>query len=231
MMDPARLIAVLQQGDSFFPSGSLAFSWGLETLHADGLVQNAADVEWFVRDQLRHRWASLDRPVLVAAHRAARDHELGDLEAVARVDDLLEAMSLARESREGSRRAGQALLSVHEKLGTPGAAAYHARVKAGEAQGHLAAVQGVLWCGLGLDEEASSAVSAYTLCVGLLGAAVRLGLIGHIESQRSLSRLQEDILELLAVTPPCLDDMGAGTPQAEVAAMRHEVQSSRLFIT
>lgn len=226
MTDPLRLLAALRQGDSFFPSGSLAFSWGLESLHADGLVKDAAHVEWFVRDQLRHRWASLDRPALAAAHGAA-----DDLEAVARIDGLLEAMSLARESREGSRRAGRALLSVHDKLGTPGAAAYHARVKGGGACGHLAAVQGVLWCGLGLDEETSTAVSAYTLCVGLLGAAVRLGLIGHIESQRSLSRLQEDIVELLAAAPPALDDMAAGTPQAEVAGMRHEVQSSRLFIT
>ena len=220
------LMAALRQADSFFPSGSLAFSWGLETLRHDGLVKDAADVEWFVRDQLRHRWASFDRPALAAAHRAA-----GDLDAVALIDERLEAMSLAREQREGSRRAGRALLGVHEKLATPGAAAYRERVKAGRARGHLAAVQGVVWCGAGLDEEASSAVSAYTLCVGLLGAAVRLGLIGHIESQRSLSRLQDDIVELLGVAPPALDDMGVGAPHADVAAMRHEVQGSRLFIT
>lgn len=226
MSDPLRLLAALRQADSFFPSGSLAFSWGLETLRHDGLVMEAAEVAWFVRDQLRHRWATFERPALVAAHRAA-----DDLAAVARIDARLEAMSLARESREGSRRAGRALLGVHEKLATPGAAAYHERVRAGRAQGHLAAVQGVVWCGAGLDEDASSAVSAYTLCVGLLGAAVRLGLIGHIESQRSLSRLQDDIVELLAAPPPALDGMGVGTPQAEVAAMRHETQGSRLFIT
>ncbi len=113
MTGAASLLAVLQHGDSFFPSGSLAFSWGLETLRNDGLIQNAEDVEWFVMDQLRHRWATMDRPVLVAAHRAA-----DDLESVVAVDLLVEAMSLAREARDGSRRAGAALLSVHHSLGT-----------------------------------------------------------------------------------------------------------------
>jgi urease accessory protein len=226
MIDGAGLLVALQHGDSFFPSGSLAFSWGLETLRNDGLVRDSANVERFVLDQLRHRWATLDRPAMTVAYRAA-----SDLESVSRVDELVEAMSLARESREGSRRAGLALLSVHETLGTDGAAAYHEWVRAGRARGHLAVVHGLVWCGAGLDEAAASAVSAYSLCVGLLGAALRLGLIGHIDSQRILARLRNEITGLLAVQPPALEDVGVCTPEAEVAAMRHETQDARLFIT
>lgn len=226
MIENPGLLVALQHGDSFFPSGSFAFSWGLETLRNDGLVHDSTDVERFALDQLRHRWATLDRPAMTGTYRAA-----GDLEIVARIDELLEAMSLARESREGSRRAGAALLSVHETLGTDGAVAYHEWVRTGRAWGHLAVVQGLVWCGVGLDEAAASAVSAYTLCAGLLGAALRLGLIGHIDSQRSLARLRNEITGLLAAPPPALEDMGVCTPEAEVAAMRHETQNARLFIT
>ena len=226
MIDGAGLLAALQHGDSFFPSGSFAFSWGLETLRNDGLVQHHADVERFISDQLRYRWATLDRPAMTASHQRAED-----LESVAQIDVLLEAMSLARESREGSCRAGLALLSVHERLGTNGAAVYHERVRAGRAQGHLAVVQGLVWRGAGLDEATASAVSAHALCVGLLGAALRLGLIGHIDSQRSLARLRNDIIDLLAAPAPALEDMGVYTPEAEVAGMRHETASTRLFIT
>jgi urease accessory protein len=224
--DSADLLAVLQHGDSFFPSGSLAFSWGLETLRNDGLVRNAEDVEWFVLDQLRHRWATMDRPVLVAAHRAADDPE-----SLVRIDRLVEAMSLAREVRDGSRRAGAALLSVHQSLGTEGALAYHERVKARRAWGHLAVVQGLVWRGAGLDETAASAVSGHTLCVGLLGAALRLGAIGHIDSQRSLARLGKEIVKLSAGPAPALEDMGVCTPETDIASMRHEHESTRLFIT
>ncbi len=226
MTDSAGLLAALQHGDSFFPSGSLAFSWGLETLHNDGLLRNAKDVEGFVRDQLRHRWATMDRPIVVAAHRVA-----GDPESLIPIDRLVEAMSLAREAREGSRRAGGALLSTHDSLGTEGARTYHGLIKAHRAWGHLTVVQGLVLSGVKLDEAAASAVSAHTLCVGFLGAALRLGMIGHIESQRSLARLKHDITELLEVPAPALENVGICTPETDVASMRHETESTRLFIT
>ncbi len=226
MTGNASLLVALQHGDSFFPSGSLAFSWGLETLCNDGVLRNGTDVEGFVRDQLRHRWATMDRPVLVAAHRAA-----GDPESLIPIDRLVEAMALAREAREGSRRAGAALLSSHESLGTESASAYHGLVKAHRARGHLAVVQGLVMSGVKLDEATASAVSAHTLCVGFLGAALRLGAIGHIDSQRSLARLRNDIIELLAAPAPTLEDLGVCTPETDVASMRHETESTRLFIT
>ncbi len=226
MIDTAGLLAALQHGDSFFPSGSVAFSWGLETLGNDGLIVDDGDVAAFVGEQLRYRWARFDRPALAASHRAA-----DDLDEVAAVDALVEAMSLAHDSRDGSRRAGGALLSVHGKLGTPGAGPYRRRVRDGHARGHLAVVQGLVWRGAGLDEPTASAVSAHGMCVGLLGAALRLGLIGHIGCQRALAELRDEIAALVAAAPPALDDMGASTPETDVAAMRHEIQPVRLFAT
>jgi urease accessory protein len=42
-MDSRALLAALQHADSFFPSGTASFSWGLEALRADGLVRTADD--------------------------------------------------------------------------------------------------------------------------------------------------------------------------------------------
>lgn len=226
MNDPAGLLVALQHGDSFFPGGNVAFSWGLEMLRNDGLIGDEEDVAAFVGEQLRYRWARLDRPALAASHRAADDREW-----VVAVDELVEAMSLAQGSREGSQRAGGALLTVHEKLETPGAGSYRRLVRAGRAPGHLAVVQGLVWRGAGFDEPTATAVSAHTACVGLLGAALRLGLIGHIGCQRILSDLRDEIATLVATAPPALADMGAWTPETDVAAMRHETLDARLFVT
>jgi hypothetical protein len=38
------MLAALQFGDSAFPAGGFAFSWGLEGLLADGLLEDADDV-------------------------------------------------------------------------------------------------------------------------------------------------------------------------------------------
>ena len=100
-MDSRGLLATLQHADSFFPSGAVSFSWGLEALRADGLVQSADDVALFAAGQLRHRWATADRPVLAATYTAS-----DDLEAVAAIDRLQDAMALPLELRLGSRRMG-----------------------------------------------------------------------------------------------------------------------------
>lgn len=226
MIESDRLFALLQHADSFFPGGQVSFSWGLEELAGSGSVGGADELFAFVDGQLRQRWASADRAVLAAAFDAA-----GDLDAVAAVDRVQDAMSLSAGLRDGSARMGRALLSVHEGLGTPGAADYRARVRAEETPGHLAAVQGLLWQGTGLARDEAEAASAHGLCVGLLGAALRLGLIGHLDGQRILAKLRPGLAALLARPAPPLAEASAYAPAVDIAIMTHETKTSRLFST
>lgn len=222
--DPAALLATLQNADSFFPGGGSAFSWGLETLAADGELGDAAALADFVEAQLTCRWATCERPILVAALRAARDPA-----ALMLLDRELEALTLARELREGSRRAGGSLLAVHERIGTPGAAEYRAAVVRGDGWGHLAVVQGLVWSGAGMTEPCVEAASAHMLCVSLLAAALRMGKVGHLAAQQILLRQRPLITALLAQPAPPVEDLCACVPAVEIAAMRHEVQAPRLF--
>ncbi|MEO5861039.1 MAG: urease accessory UreF family protein [Burkholderiales bacterium] len=215
-------MTVLQHGDSFFPSGGIAFSWGLETLHADGLLSGSADIELFICGQLIHRWATCDRIALARTYEAAHD-----LDRVAACDAELETLALARELREGSRRTGATLLRVHSQLGTPQADAYREKVRDGLADGHLAAVQGLLWRGVGLSLEEAQVTSAHTLSLGVLGAAIRLGIIGHIDAQKILLAAHATIDNLLKVVVD--DELSSFVPASEIAMMRHEVGQSRLF--
>lgn len=224
MADVGALLTALQHGDSFFPGGQLSFSWGLEGLCADDRIASADDLEAFVLGQLRHRWACSDRGILAAAYRAG-----DDLDAVAYADRLQEAMALGALLRQGSRRVGGALLTVHEGLGTLNAAEYRERVAAGEAPGHLAAVQGLLFRGVGLALEEACAVSAHGFCVALVGAALRLGLIGHLHGQRQLKRLRPVMVELIARPIPELEGISAYGPSVDIAIMRHETRTTRLF--
>jgi urease accessory protein len=224
MPEPNSLLAALQYADSFFPSGSIAFSWGLETLRADGEIVSPDQVAQFLEGQLVHRWATFDAPVLVAAMRAG-----GRFDRLADLDDLVEAMTLATELRDGSRRAGASLLKVHTGLGTPGAADYRRAITERKARGHLPVVQGLLWNATGLSEEACRAVSAHTLCTGIVGAALRLGLIGHLDAQKILLHVRPVLVDLLRLPAGEIEALCAYTPHAEIAAMRHEVQDSRLF--
>ncbi len=224
MHAPSDRLALLQHGDSFFPSGALSFSFGLETLCENAALDSAPALASFLEGQLEQRWATFDRGALAAAHRVAPD-----CAAIARIDTLLEASTLATELREGSRRSGRALLKVHGALDTAGAAAYGAVVSKGEAPGHVAAVQGLVWRGAGLDLAAAETLSAHTFATGILGAAIRLGLLGHIGAQRILRDIHDLVARLLREPAPDLDDLCASTPEAEIAVMRHETASARLF--
>ena len=200
-MNGARLFAMLQHGDSLFPGGVTAFSWGLEQLALEGIVAGADALGGCLEEQLRRRWASFDRAFLAAAHRARADGvELG------RIDRLCTASIAARELREGSIRAGRALLGVHAKLGTPGAAEYRRGIGSGQGEGNLPVMQGLLWGGLGFSEEESSILSAYAYGASCVAAAIRLGVIGHIQAQRILASLAEMLPELLLAPAPQLQN-------------------------
>lgn len=222
MADLPEGLLLLQFGDSFFPSGGASFSWGLETLRADGYAHGAADVDAFVGGQIRLRWASFDRPAVIAAYRAR-----GDLDLVASVDREVESGTLAREAREGGRRMGLSILNVHANLGTPGAASYLERVRAAGAPGQMAAVHGLVGYAAGLSETATCALSAYGVAMGIASAALRMGLLGHVDSQRILARAR--LVAVEAAGTPVPDRMHAYTPMAEIAMMRHETGSGRLF--
>ena len=218
-----KLLAALQHGDSFFPSGGFAFSNGLEGLQDDGRVVGAEDVEKVVGEQIIGRWASCDRAFIAAAHDAA------DLDAIATLDRRLEAMTLPRELRDGSHRNGAALLRVHAELGTPRATEYRAVVRTDEAPGHLAIVQGLVLAGVSLLRDESLVVAAHSFAVGLLASAVRMGLIGHVAAQAALGRLHAVIDAALATPLPAPETAHAFTPVTEIALMRHEVSTRRLF--
>lgn len=65
----ASLLLALQHGDSQFPSGSFAFSQGLEAASQLATALGPFDFQGFATAQLRHRWAISDRPALARAHR------------------------------------------------------------------------------------------------------------------------------------------------------------------
>ena len=223
-MHTDALLSALQHGDSFFPSGSVSFSWGLEPLCTDGKVETPDDVARFLEGQLQHRWAPMDRVFAAAAHRNSTD-----MEAVLRADRKMESMTLPRELREGSRASGKALLHVHEKMGTFPAGPYRKHIRRGDGFGHLAVVQGLLLANAGLDLTTTLGISAHTTCVGILGAAVRLGRLGSMESQCILSTLRPVILNLIRSPIPDYGKAGAYALQTEIAAMRHETHEIRLF--
>ena len=219
------LLSAFQYADSFFPTGSTSLSNGLETLVDDGVVGDGDDLEQFLQGQIRWRWGPFERPFVVHAIR-----QCACLQDLVLLDNLLHAQSLSAEAREGSMRTGRALLRMHTGLETPGAVDYQQLISDQMAKGHNAVMQGMVWGRSGLSEEQAELISAHTFCVTYLGAAIRLGVVGHQSAQGILTRLHREVTD--QVRKPCfdIDAVTSFCPEQEIGMMRHEKLSSRLFL-
>ena len=218
------LLQALQHADSAFPSGSFAFSQGLEGSAAMMASEGRFDVKAFVRVQLHHRWLNADRVALIRAHSAH-----GRIEEICALDEEVEFSTPAAAMRDGSRRNGQALLVAHDRLGSIEASRYRMLDRGEGAHGHLAVMQGYLWGGAGMELDTAVAVSAYQCASSLCMAAVRLGLIGALETQRLLAELLLDLGGTATGQVADNDPLTSFTPLAEIAVMNHGRSGQRLF--
>jgi urease accessory protein len=221
---PAQTLALLQHGDSAYPAGGFAFSWGIEGLAADGLLDTADDLDATITTHLTHRWQTADRVLL---RRAFTD----DLAQVTATDHLAEATTWSAELREGSHRAGKALLGVAVKLNGPLTTAYRPLVSADPRLGHLPIIQALAYRDAGLTLDAAELISGWTLITGLVSAATRLGLIGHIEGQRALGQARATLATLLADTPAPDTLPSSFTPLIDIAIARGPARHVRMFAT
>ena len=217
-------LRALWQADGTFPSGSFAFSYGIEGALALHQGMDTIEFARLVAAVIRHRWSSFDRIALLRAFRAD-----GDLDAIAAVDREVEASTLIKALRTGSRRNGASFLAAHARLNN--VLAHHLRdaIRTGNCLGHIAVMQGAVWSVLGLDEELAQLTSGYSAISGLISAAIRLGGIGVLQGQAVLQDSLSLIEELAA--EPVLDgaEMESFLPFLDIASARHEQADLKLF--
>jgi urease accessory protein len=217
------LLTILQHADSAFPSGSFAFSNGIEGLAALNAPLDRSGLHNVVAMFLQHRWATSDRVAVALAHRAGERFD-----RLAEVDQAVEAATLAEPLRSGSKRNGNALLAAHVRLGTERAAELRSQIATGKALGHLPVVQGFVWRARGLSEANAILVSGYTTASGLIAATLRLGHIGAVEAQAVLAALLPSIAELSSPVRPTAE-IESFMPFVDVAASRQARAHLRLF--
>ena len=150
-----------------------------------------------------------------------------DIDGIEEVDHETEALTLSAEMRQGSRRAGRALIGVHARLGGEMAALYRARLDA--APGHLPPAQAIAARDIGLDLGAAELLAGWTLITGLVSAAVRLGTVGHLDGQAVMAEAGGHLEHLLARDPS--DDAHAFTPISDIAIARAPLRAQRMFAT
>ncbi len=223
MTDPAlyRLMAWLSPA---YPVGAFSYSHGLEWLQDSGAVKTAVDLTAWIEDILIFGAGRNDAILFAATYRAATANDLTDLREIAAVaaafapaaERYLETTAQGAAFSAITRRAwGSRTLDV---LGSDEKPLPYPVAVACAAADH----------GIAL----APALLAYLQAVGanLVSAGVRLIPLGHTDGQIVLTRLEHAISQTAeAGMTHGLDDLGGATVLADMAAMKHETQYTRLF--
>ena len=223
-----HLARMLQFGDSVFPIGGFAFSGGLESAIQKGVVRDAATLLAFTRTAVEQASRG-DGIGLVCAHRAA---SAGDIDEVVRIDALIYARKLSGETRTMSVRMGRKFTELGAHVtDSPALRDWRERVIAGTTPGSYPVALAVNFAAQGLSARDAFVVHQYGVASTILGAALRLMRISHMDTQPMLYALNADVDAAYATAAAAsLDDMAGFAPLAEILAAVHVKSHVRLFM-
>ncbi len=221
-------LILIQLADSFFPSGSYTLSHGLESLVQQDKIQQSEDLRAFLQILLHNKIGTCDLVALIHAYQGSA---IDNLEMIKQADNQLFAQNLIEITRKTQRQSGRALLMVaqstwkNEQLDVLD----HSRLLH---QFHCLhpVVFGVVGSIAGLTVTDTAVAFLHGFVTGLLGAAIRLGILGHLQAQQILLQLASDIEATYhTASSMSLNQMWSCTPAIDLAQMHHGKLASRLF--
>jgi urease accessory protein len=205
----------------------VTFSHGLETFLSVS-PPSSVDIARLLNDYLSGKIAPCDLVAYAHAYHAAETENLARLQEV---DHFLTASLLPQELRQSSARSGRALLdTLQPSVDASVFQQFREAVRRGDTDGNAPICLGLLCVVWRVPLRAGALLHLYTFAVSFLGAALRLGYLGHRESQRILSELRPRFSPLVDSALACrLEELNAFAPLADIRAMQHVYLPVRLF--
>jgi urease accessory protein len=223
-------ISILQLSDSFFPTGLYATSNGLEALSHEKKL-TSKDISQFISIYLRQVIGPSDCTALGNAYETCKKR---DITSLLHIDDSIYHMRLIEETRTASARSGNQLLKCvstfakNKKM----LKEYQNAIVNGKATGVYPVSFGVVTASLDIPKKKAGLIYLYGFTVSIVGAALRLGIIQHLEGQEIIHDLRPIILEsVLENIDKRISSMWQFAPGLDILQMRHEVMGSKMFIT
>jgi urease accessory protein len=222
------LARLLQFGDSMFPIGGFSFSCGLESAVQTGVVNDRATLHAFARTALEQAVRG-DGIAVVVAHRAAAT---GDVEALIAIDRRVFARKPSDEMRIMSTRMGRKFTEIGvDVVGAPLIRTWLARIAEGAAAGCYPVALAVNFAAQGLSARVAVLVHHYGVATAILGAALRLMRLSHVDTQTILYDLNAGVDAAYETAAAArLSDMAGFAPLSDILAAVHTKAHVRLFM-
>lgn len=229
-IDAGWICGLLQAGDSFYPTGSYAHSFGLEGLIQEEIVRDRGTLREFI---LRSVVPTLRQCELPLAAHAWRAFQAPDWKTVGLLSELSAAVKSPRELRAAADSIGRQRAELSTTLREHALGGEFLRRARERRWPHSAAIAAALEGRvLGAPEPAVLAGIFYSTIAAILSAAMKLLRLGQNASQSLLTEtlaLAPAVIAEASVVP--LDEIGWFNPWLDIASTRHESATSRMFIS
>ena len=225
---------LMQLADSFFPSGMFSMSGGLESLVVHKKITNWEQVLNFIKDQIEFQLVPSDCVVLSITIDGVKNF---DLEKIIHIDNKYYSMKLAKEVRNSSVRSGkQVFHCLKHMIGenkNKFLKQFDSKIKSKETPCTYPVALGITAVCLELPIQSVMRIFLYSFSSSVVSAAIRLGVIQHLDAQKTLMSLAEHVNNIILnlTQQKTADDIWQITPLTEIHQMKHEHNESKMFIT
>ncbi|MGZ5486630.1 MAG: urease accessory protein UreF [Nitrososphaeraceae archaeon] len=224
-------LSMLQLGDSFFPTGMYTTSSGLETLFYDGRIKTKQEIIEFITVCLQYQIGPADCAALSNAYDFAKKE---NITKIIEIDHILFSMKLIKEIREASTRSGRQLLNCLLSFVPDNnlISSYYNSIKNKTANGIYPVALALASNSLNIKKERACLILLYGFTVSITGAALRLGMLQHIEGQQVIHELKPIITNVINNNiQRHFSHLWQFSPGIDLVQMKHERMDSKMFIT
>ena len=224
-------VSMLQLGDSFFPTGMYTTSSGLETLFYDGRIKTKQEIIEFITVCLQYQIGPADCAALSNAYDFAKKE---NITKIIEIDHILFSMKLIKEIREASTRSGRQLLNCLLSFVPDNnlISSYYNSIKNKTANGIYPVALALASNSLNIKKERACLILLYGFTVSITGAALRLGILQHIEGQQVIHELKPIITNVINNNiKRHFSNLWQFSPGIDLVQMKHESMDSKMFIT
>lgn len=222
---------LLQVNDALFPIGGYSHSYGLETYIQKGIVHDEDSAEEFIHKRLEYNFLYNE----FLAVRLGWEYAVsGDLMAISRLEEIMEAGKIPRETREASRKLGSRFIKTLSALEIPRENRVfeeYREARKGKSV-HHAVAYGVFCGAAGITREEALEHFLYAQTSAMVTNCVKTIPLSQSSGQKLLSGCYPLLQKLTREVKELGEEwLGLSGPGFDLRCMQHEGLYSRIYMS
>lgn len=222
---------LLQVNDALFPIGGYSHSYGLETYIQKEIVHDEDSAEEFIHKRLEYNFLYNE----FLAVRLGWEYAVsGDLTAISRLEEIMEAGKIPRETREASRKLGSRFIKTLSALEIPRENRVfeeYREARKGKSV-HHAVAYGVFCGAAGITREEALEHFLYAQTSAMVTNCVKTIPLSQSSGQKLLSGCYPLLQKLTREVKELGEEwLGLSGPGFDLRCMQHEGLYSRIYMS